>query len=374
MENGAGSLDRPVPVNPEHYPGLFTTWERVTDWASGINETVDTRYHEQVRKSEEDDTTAEVHRVFLDGEPQLIPGPEGIQHVVCVLPKVGSSRWKRLFYKKHGQPLDPGQRLDPHHSHMSWLPPNVTHADLVANISDPSHLRFLWLRNPYTRLLSAFLDKGVLPLWEQDNGMRHYGAPFKPNPEDFLRFVKGVISMRADGNLRNVHFKLQAEQCGIKWGMQYDFHLKVEDLHVWYPDLISLFGLEDVVSSGWGHDSDANVPEGTPDCFFPLPGKSCELTDLVIAHHSESAAANHARGAHSKHSLLPGGAAQQAWMTAKTSKHAHNADTQLQKYYNTMEVVELATEFVKEDLEQFGYPEMRWTAGATGSSENAGTP
>lgn len=137
----------------------------------------------------------------------------------------------------------------------------MSHGDLVADVSDPYILRFLWLRNPYSRLLSGFLDKGVISPWGgiHNNHMADYGAPYEPSPPEFLRFVKALTTMRADGAQMDYHFVPQAEQCGLSHGMQYDFHLKVENIHVWYPDLISVLGLEDVVSSGWSHDSDPRV-------------------------------------------------------------------------------------------------------------------
>eukprot|EP00873_Tetraselmis_striata_P015174 jgi/Tetstr1/435438/TSEL_024344.t1 len=275
-------------------------------------------------------------------------------------PKVGSSRWKRLLIKKHAPSLDPSQ-IDPHHSPMTWLDPGeVKREDLVANTSHPSNLRFLWLRNPYSRLLSGFLDEGVARARQYDNGMMGYGAPFEPFSSEFLRFVKALTAMRADGLPLDKHLKPQAEQCGLPDGMQYDFYLKVEDIHVWYPDLVSLLGLEDVVSHGWDHASEPTVPEGTPPCFYPLPGKTCDLTDLIIEHHSASVEALREYGAHSPRASIPSREEKPAWMTAATSHHAHNADAQVMAYYNNEEVVKLATEFLREDLERFGYRKMRW--------------
>uniref|UniRef100_A0A7S1X3R6 Uncharacterized protein n=1 Tax=Tetraselmis chuii TaxID=63592 RepID=A0A7S1X3R6_9CHLO len=123
-----------------------------------------------------------------------------------------------------------------------------------------------------------------------------------------------------------------------------------------------MLGLRDSVFSGWGHDSHPDLPRGTPDCFYPLPGKSCDLTDLIIEHHSEFAAdvrppLSGGQAGHRTNSL-PGGSTQQAWMVSATSSHAHSADTHMQAFYNTQDVVDLATEFLRADLERFGYPEM----------------
>lgn len=187
-------------------------------------------------------------------------------------------RWKELLYRKHAPPppTDDSGWFDMHNSAVPWLPPHASHAELVARISQPSRLRFLWLRNPYSRLLSGFLDKGVQPWWIFDLGMNDYGAPFEPSPAEFLRFVTNLVAMRADGVPVNMHFLPQAEQCGLRDGMQYDFFLRVEDIHVWYPDLISLFGLEDTVRSGWGHASNPQLVT-TPHPWLSLHTTSRSL-------------------------------------------------------------------------------------------------
>lgn len=105
-------------------------------------------------------------------------------------------------------------------------------------------------------------------------------------------------------------------------------------------------------------------PEGTPNCFYPLPGKTCELTDLVIARRSDMPAkATRSHCARTQNGPISSAEGMQEWMTRATSKHSHNADTHIQEFYNSKEVVQLATEFLREDLERFGYPKMRWNNG-----------
>lgn len=209
----------------------------------------------------------------------ICPGP--FLHLSSELSVYGVSlRWKRLLIKRHAPSLDPSQ-IDPHHSPMTWLDPGeVKREDLVANTSHPSNLRFLWLRNPYSRLLSGFLDKGVARARQYDNGMMGYGAPFESFSSEFLRFVKALTAMRADGLPLDKHLKPQAEQCGLPDGMQYDFYLKVEDIHVWYPDLVSLLGLEDVVSHGWDHASEPTV------VISPLPPQTTESPNPSPSFHN----------------------------------------------------------------------------------------
>lgn len=345
----APSLTTPV-IHPASYPGLFTMWDRVTDWNTGVNESV------SINKF--------ALKIFTDSEPKLIPGPsDGQEFVLCMVPKVGSSRWKSMLFR-HLAPLHPSiaeKNIEPHHSRMPWV--TSRREDIVKRVSNSSSLRFMWLRNPYSRLLSGFLDKGVQEFTFVN--MAGYEYPFEPTPDGFKLFLESLLDMRRKGLPINPHFKPQSELCGIPFGMQYDFYLKVEDIHLWYPDLISLLGLRDTVYSGWGYASNSQLPEDTPDCFYPLPGKSCEMTDLIIEHHSEYKAGESESPfgsgeahSHGKDGPLPGGSTQQAWMTSATTKHAHGADTHMQEFYSSQYVVKMATDFLRNDLERFDYPEL----------------
>ena len=104
------------------------------------------------------------------------------------------------------------------------------------------------------------------------------------------------------------------------------------------------------------------IQPNTADCFYPLPDKTCELTDLIIEHHSEFLAATRKYHAHMKHGSASNfeHESRQTFLESATTKHSHSADKHIQEYYNTKEVLELATEYLREDLEQFEYAEMSW--------------
>ena len=46
------------------------------------------------------------------------------------------------------------------------------------------------------------------------------------------------------------HFAPMTEHCGLDNGVKYDFILKVEEVDVWYADLVRLLDLEDSVEKG----------------------------------------------------------------------------------------------------------------------------
>eukprot|EP00193_Tetraselmis_chui_P005677 CAMPEP_0177762688 /NCGR_PEP_ID=MMETSP0491_2-20121128/6477_1 /TAXON_ID=63592 /ORGANISM="Tetraselmis chuii, Strain PLY429" /LENGTH=181 /DNA_ID=CAMNT_0019278757 /DNA_START=687 /DNA_END=1232 /DNA_ORIENTATION=- len=173
-----------------------------------------------------------------------------------------------------------------------------------------------------------------------------------------------MLKMHNEGKHIDPHFSPQVEHCGLPQGMRYDFYLKVEEMEEWYADLIHILGMEKTVSSGWGPEFDPGAAPDTPDCFYPLPGTTCAETTRLLHNRSPrsrmlgslhlSALHHHDDPLYSHHGH--GGA--QAWMNAQNSEHSRGADLRLLEYYNTQEVVDLATQFLHADLKAFEYPEM----------------
>jgi hypothetical protein len=114
----------------------------------------------------------------------------------------------------------------------------------------------MWVRNPYSRLLSAFLDKGVNTPGEKSwqDKVKRLGGPYYDSPQEFHRFLRNIVDVWEEGEALDYHFKPQSRLCGLPQGVRYDFYLKVEDMAVWFADLVSLLGLEDAVATGWGAD------------------------------------------------------------------------------------------------------------------------
>ena len=146
-----------------------------------------------------------------------------------------------------------GERTkNPHMLKTAWLPQG--RAEWSSMVADPSALRFMWVRNPYARLLSGFLDKAVSTRAPHFIRMinNEYGGPYNSTPAEFGRFVERIIAMRAQNIPIDAHFSPLTEHCGINKGMRYNFYLKVEEADVWYVDLVSFLGLDEAASSGWG--------------------------------------------------------------------------------------------------------------------------
>ena len=78
--------------------------------------------------------------------------------VFSYVPKAACTNWKCLLRQKLGY----ADWLDPHLAHdrsRSALPYLNTHADPLSVIESPTIKKYTMVRNPYSRVLSAFLDK-----------------------------------------------------------------------------------------------------------------------------------------------------------------------------------------------------------------------
>jgi hypothetical protein len=75
------------------------------------------------------------------------------------------------------------------------------------------------------------------------------------SPSDFAAFVEDLhrIVQRFGWEAPRIdkHFTPMSRKCGIDAGLQYDYTLPVEWIGSWYPALINMLGLHDVVKTGW---------------------------------------------------------------------------------------------------------------------------
>jgi hypothetical protein len=142
-----------------------------------------------------------------------------------------------------------------HHTVVPWLNSLKGVSGHAYKNGDKKRLRFIFVRNPYSRLLSGFLDKGVHWVSRMKSD---YSGPYKATPADFKRFIRVLLARRNRGGRIDPHFELLSAACGIREGFQYNFYLKVEEMDVWYADFISLLGLGDAAATGWS-SPDAKV-------------------------------------------------------------------------------------------------------------------
>eukprot|EP00928_Gymnodinium_smaydae_P081141 TRINITY_DN6470_c1_g1_i1.p1 TRINITY_DN6470_c1_g1~~TRINITY_DN6470_c1_g1_i1.p1 ORF type:complete len:227 (-),score=32.97 TRINITY_DN6470_c1_g1_i1:279-959(-) len=151
---------------------------------------------------------------------------------------------------------------------------NISHQDeLIEAFEDPSVPRYMFVRNPYSRLVSGFEDKVVGE--NQNVGLAKYrkGSPF-------FDFVDAMLH----SNVENKHFKILSEQCGVDQDVRYDSYLRLEQTRCWYSDFLATLGLQHLGSQGWrivhkakflqGHNKLPALGAGD-DCFYRAQGCTC---------------------------------------------------------------------------------------------------
>eukprot|EP00951_Prasinocladus_malaysianus_P021521 scaffold178069_cov35-Prasinocladus_malaysianus.AAC.2 len=81
-----------------------------------------------------------------------------------------------------------------------WVPKDAALQEAL--MQDPNTMRIMLVRNPYIRILSAFLDKGVhagSQRWQTKIRAR-FGGPYEATSVDFVRFLRTIISKRKRGS------------------------------------------------------------------------------------------------------------------------------------------------------------------------------
>mmetsp|Transcript_7201 Transcript_7201/g.12132 ORF Transcript_7201/g.12132 Transcript_7201/m.12132 type:complete len:283 (+) Transcript_7201:182-1030(+) len=267
---------------------------------------------------------------MTDGCPFLVPSKRAI---LCLSEKVGSTTWK--FALLRAQPAAWRYHDLDYSPHIK--PPSGTSADeFAAAVAKSAAPRFMLVRNPYSRFLSAYLDKVRLQnktaLWPRRfrDGLDHSFA--------------ALINATCAPGVKDVdrHFLPLSRSClmskpGAAPSHPYDFFLKVEQIERWYLPFVRAIGLESTVKHGW--NASTYWWHSQRDCFYAPAGVTC-----AVFHKLDSATAA---------SAAP--PAQGTSMPA--SFHATGADSQLNTYY-TPKLAEAVTRCAENDLAIFGYP--RW--------------
>mmetsp|Transcript_39822 Transcript_39822/g.112980 ORF Transcript_39822/g.112980 Transcript_39822/m.112980 type:complete len:369 (-) Transcript_39822:310-1416(-) len=273
-----------------------------------------------------------------DGVPLVIDGHHGHPATVCVSEKAGSTRWKQLIHKEmSGQSLQGGAV---HGHNATWLPQSFE--QWQEEVMLPERMRFMIVRNPYARVLSAFLDKCV---GNHDIHIRCPGNPYKSGKAEFARFIQLLLETYiVQHKHMNGHWSPLAEHCGLPKGFKYHFYLKSEEMDVWYPEFISYLGMEASAMSGWSYK------DGALDCFYALSEMTCNQTDLAIRYHTRKDVGTKAKR-EDPLSELP------SYAQHASTPHATGADAHIMEYY-TPEIAELVEKLYEKDFQEFGYKKM----------------
>merc|ERR1740139_1216922 len=156
------------------------------------------------------------HACLRDGEPFVYRGA-----IICLLAKVASTRLKLLLLKSARVPrfpdVTPGDAdrfdTDPHGETLPDSVSGVGDEEWRTLVGSTSAPRYIVVRNPFTRLLSGYLDKV-----ERSPQPTKWPSGFNGSG-GFAAFVRAVVAEPPP--TLNKHFAPQSGQCGLTAGIRY---------------------------------------------------------------------------------------------------------------------------------------------------------
>ncbi|GJP33706.1 hypothetical protein CLOM_g18228 [Closterium sp. NIES-68] len=186
---------------------------------------------------------------------------EKLKLMVCTMPKVACNSWLMWLRAKLGQPHpeDPILALDPHRAGWHMLTLHFTEQQAVQQVTRPDYFKFTFVRNPFSRVLSAYSNKLVItdtPNNKTGPGSREYWneAFFKyirPQWEKvkdtkglvtFPNFVKLVGELMKRHRWRmDRHIASQSDICFMD-KIKYDFVGRFENLEEDAKYVVNRFG------------------------------------------------------------------------------------------------------------------------------------
>lgn len=191
----------------------------------------------------------------------------------CSIPKVACTQWKKIFLTLHDKME--GIRYNDHEKyHEKWR------FKYLSQYSIPgikrrlrSYYKFVFVREPFERVLSAFEDKFVSNVWNWVETPLHSSEILKlhrkqdPNTTNEItltKFIHYVLSQ--DDRTRNEHWQTYGNLCH-PCAINYDFIGHFENLQREAPYVIKKTGLDGIIA-------------------FP-PIKSLNTSEKVLKRYSE---------------------------------------------------------------------------------------
>eukprot|EP00892_Ulva_mutabilis_P012327 jgi/Ulvmu1/9467/UM052_0036.1 len=127
----------------------------------------------------------------------------------------------------------------------------------------PSHIpTFIVGRNPYVRVVSGFRDKMTANPSRSDQQTnravnKHFNIrktmAWPDSPEAFRHFVR-ALALHGVEDI-DTHFQPAVQMCSPT--LKYDYYLRLEDMHAWFPCWMHGLGLRGWTEGGW-----ATTPHG----------------------------------------------------------------------------------------------------------------
>lgn len=145
------------------------------------------------------------------------------------VPKAGCTSIKKCMIDEVNGYVGDIAPVDIHDRSISPLRMLSSYSDEeVSEILDPEgpYYRFCFVRNPYSRILSAYLDKIVGNEWERSRHLPNFGYEENEWP-DFMDFLKRLA--RVPDFERDIHYRTQTRLTGRLGGLKMNDVYKFEN-------------------------------------------------------------------------------------------------------------------------------------------------
>ena len=188
------------------------------------------------------------------------------QLAYCITPKVGCTFWKRVLrfiagdYRANRNVSRPAEidRMEVHYGGLKAIQQRSLHNPIYRTLLSQDHVKaFMFSREPYSRLWSAYIDKIFLPdFWRSISP--GIASKFRPkvnktekqcgNDVSFREFLKYVIFKLSKGEGINEHFNPIYKQCS-PCHMRFEALGKLETFEKDSEYIFNNFDLKNVSSS-----------------------------------------------------------------------------------------------------------------------------
>eukprot|EP00177_Eucheuma_denticulatum_P003314 GFKZ01005983.1.p1 GENE.GFKZ01005983.1~~GFKZ01005983.1.p1 ORF type:complete len:340 (-),score=35.66 GFKZ01005983.1:230-1219(-) len=186
---------------------------------------------------------------YLNHEPVLY----------CYIPKNACSRFKPLLRKREGftdwndTSLIHGKKNGL--QRLQWLPFDVA----MPRLSNPAWKKFVVVRDPFARLISAYQNKIATPwpdqrrdFWEKHltaECPRMMSALTMPESGALLSLADFLRCLLEEGGESNEHWRPQSQLCGLDY-VKYDRYLAVERLDQGVEEMLRWLGWQTEAAAG----------------------------------------------------------------------------------------------------------------------------